>query len=109
MARADAVPLPSPAGKQHGDENFPVASLLLSSSLRPKILAFYRFARAADDIADAPDLDSTVKLQRLDEFERGLSGLAGAPRPWPCMKPSAAIPACSAMPPPCCMPFAAMP
>lgn len=79
MARADAVPLPPSAGKQHGDENFPVASLLLSPALRPKILAFYRFARAADDIADAPDLDSTIKLQRLDEFERGLSGLAGAP------------------------------
>lgn len=80
MARAGAVPLPASAGKQHGDENFPVASLLLSPALRPKILAFYRFARAADDIADAPELDSTAKLQRLDEFERGLSGLAGAPQ-----------------------------
>ena len=35
-------------------ENFPVASLVLARPLRGPVLAFYRFVRAADDIADAP-------------------------------------------------------
>ena len=34
------------------DENFPVASFLIAPRHRPPILAFYRFARAADDVAD---------------------------------------------------------
>jgi phytoene/squalene synthetase len=36
-------------------ENFPVASLLLPRRLRRPIEAIYRFARAADDIADEGD------------------------------------------------------
>ena len=40
------------SGKGEKDENFPVASLLLRPEQRTPILAFYRFARAADDIAD---------------------------------------------------------
>ncbi|MBR9970651.1 squalene/phytoene synthase family protein [Magnetospirillum sulfuroxidans] len=78
MARAVAVPLPASAGKHAGDENFPVASLLLSPTLRPQVLAFYRFARAADDIADNPALDGEDKLMQLDDFDRGLGGLSGA-------------------------------
>ncbi len=39
---------------EHG-ENFPVASLLIAPRLRAPILSFYRFARAADDIADHAD------------------------------------------------------
>jgi phytoene/squalene synthetase len=46
------------SGKAHGDENFPVASWLLSDQNRGPILAFYRFARAADDVADHPTLRS---------------------------------------------------
>ena len=49
------------SGKGHRDENFPVASALIRPRHRPVILAFYRFARAADDIADhaaAPADDS---------------------------------------------------
>ena len=42
--------------KTHKDENFPVASHLVSKQHRPVILAFYRFARAADDVADHPSL-----------------------------------------------------
>ena len=42
------------SGKGHTDENFPVASLLIAARHRPAILAFYRFARFADDIADHP-------------------------------------------------------
>ena len=33
-------------------ENFPVASLLVPARLRPAVEAIYRWARAADDIAD---------------------------------------------------------
>ena len=47
------------SGKSHGDENFPVASLLLAAEHRKPILAFYHFARAADDVADHPSLITT--------------------------------------------------
>lgn len=58
-------------------ENFPVASRLLPPALRPKVLAFYRFARTADDIADAPDLAPAAKLARLDAMERLLDDPRG--------------------------------
>ena len=40
------------SGKGHKDENFPVASALLKPQHRAPVMAFYRFARAADDVAD---------------------------------------------------------
>ncbi|HKB22919.1 MAG TPA: squalene/phytoene synthase family protein, partial [Methyloceanibacter sp.] len=40
------------ASKTEHGENFPVASFLIAPRLRQPILSFYRFARAADDIAD---------------------------------------------------------
>ena len=61
-----------PFSKTHRDENFPVASRLIAGRHRPAILAFYRFARAADDIADHPDLEPAEKLRRLDEMEATL-------------------------------------
>jgi squalene synthase HpnC len=62
------------SGKSHGDENFPVASLLLAPGRRAPILAFYRFARLADDVADHPALTPAEKLDRLDQLEAGLGG-----------------------------------
>lgn len=62
------------SGKGAGDENFPVASILIAPKLRPHVMRFYDFARAADDIADSPDLASQDKLSRLDRFEDGLDG-----------------------------------
>lgn len=59
-------------------ENFPVASVLLAAPVRRQVLAFYRYARAADDIADAPLLDPAAKLATLDAFATGLGGSAGA-------------------------------
>ncbi|SFP49231.1 squalene/phytoene synthase family protein [Tranquillimonas alkanivorans] len=56
------------------DENFPVASLLIRAELRATVRDFYRFARAADDVADAPDLSRDAKLARLDAFAAGLKG-----------------------------------
>ncbi len=64
----------TPAGKGPADENFPVGSWLIPARLRPCVSAFYAFARAADDIADNPDLSAEEKLQRLDQFEAGLEG-----------------------------------
>jgi phytoene synthase len=59
--------------KTDRDENFPVASLALSRAKRGPVLAFYRFVRAADDVADAPDLPPEEKLARLDAMERALT------------------------------------
>ncbi len=59
------------------DESFPVASRLIAPIYRRAVLAFYRFVRAADDIADAPDLSPEEKRVRLDAWERAL--VAGDP------------------------------
>ncbi len=40
--------------------------------MRPHVACFYRFARAADDIADSPELEAGEKLRRLDGFEAAL-------------------------------------
>lgn len=42
-----------------------MASYLLPRWSRPHVMVFYAFARAADDIADAPELDADEKLDRL--------------------------------------------
>jgi len=60
--------------KTHRDENFPVASLLIAPRHRATILAFYRFVRAADDVADSPVLAPQEKIARLDRLEAGLLG-----------------------------------
>ena len=65
-------------GKGEHDENFPVASHLIAARFRPQILAFYRFARAADDIADHATLSADEKLRLLDRMEAGLDGGADA-------------------------------
>ena len=72
----DAAALKS--GKGHRDENFPVASFLIHPRHRDVILAFYRFARAADDVADNETADADVKLTLLDEMRRTLKGEADA-------------------------------
>ena len=66
------------SGKGHKDENFPVASWLLKRKHRAPIMAFYRFARAADDIADHPSAPPEEKLARLADMRAGLTG-PGAP------------------------------
>ena len=66
--------LETPTGKGAGDENFPVGSSLLPKALRPHVATFYSLARATDDIADNGDLTPDQKLDRLDRFERALTG-----------------------------------
>lgn len=68
----------TPSGKGAGDENFPVASILIAPHLRAHVMCFYAFARAADDIADSESLSSDEKLRRLDVFEAGLDGDASS-------------------------------
>jgi squalene synthase HpnC len=62
------------SGKGHTDENFPVASRLIAAKHRPPILAFYRVARLADDVADHPTASAKEKLARLSEIEASLMG-----------------------------------
>ncbi|BDG74246.1 squalene/phytoene synthase family protein [Roseomonas fluvialis] len=69
MSRSVAV---GPPTRDADGENFPVASLLLSRALRPKVMGFYRFVRTADDIADSAVLEPSEKLARLDALERAL-------------------------------------
>lgn len=64
------------SGKGHKDENFPVASILIARRHRPAIMAFYRFARASDDIADNAAATPTAKLALLDDMRANLLGEA---------------------------------
>ncbi|WP_423416294.1 squalene synthase HpnC [Hyphomicrobium sp. B1] len=66
------------SGKSECDENFPVASRIVAARHRAPILAFYRFARAADDAADHPTLDPQSKLSILDALEDTLLGRSDA-------------------------------
>ena len=72
---ADSAELAS--GKGHRDENFPVASVLLKPEHRAPIMAFYRFARLADDIADHETLPPAEKLAQLGRMRAGLDGAPG--------------------------------
>ncbi len=58
--------------RDHDTENFPTASLLLARPARAQVMAFYRFVRTADDIADSAELPPGEKLARLDAMERSL-------------------------------------
>ena len=60
-------------GKTERDENFPVASRLVAPRFRAPILAFYRFARKADDIADHPNLAPQTKFDGLAALETSLT------------------------------------
>lgn len=56
-------------------ENFPVASLLVPARYRGAVVAIYRFARAADDIADEGHDDQATRHRGLDEFSRRLDAI----------------------------------
>ena len=56
-------------------ENFPVASWLLPAPLRPAVLAIYRFARTADDIADEGNDAPVVRLQALQALREQLDAI----------------------------------
>jgi squalene synthase HpnC len=57
-------------------ENFPVASILMPARLRPAVVAIYRFARAADDLADEGDAAPDARVSALDAFDAELDRIA---------------------------------
>lgn len=64
------------SGKGHKDENFPVASWLVKPRYRAPIMAFYRFARAADDVADNEAASAEERLALLGSMRATLSGMS---------------------------------
>jgi squalene synthase HpnC len=62
------------SGKGSTDENFPVASHLIAPRFRPPVMAFYRFARAADDVADNGLAEPQTKLDLLEALRASLVG-----------------------------------
>ena len=64
-------------------ENFPVASWLSPPALRPAVMAIYRFARTADDIADEGDAPAAERLADLAAFRRDLDSVAASQPPAP--------------------------
>jgi squalene synthase HpnC len=57
-------------------ENFPVASRLCPAPLRPSVVAIYRFARTADDLADEGDAPPDERLAQLAAYRRALDAAA---------------------------------
>lgn len=78
-----AVPIALPDSARHRAENFPVASWLCPPRLRPPILAIYRFARFADDLADEGHAEAAERQQALqalrDQLRRLEQGQAPSP------------------------------
>ncbi|KDD14513.1 squalene synthase HpnC [Bordetella bronchiseptica] len=60
-------------------ENFPVASLLLPRRLRGAVTDIYRFARAADDIADEGAAEDAERLRQLAAFRAELHRIGAEP------------------------------
>ncbi|HRY88776.1 MAG TPA: squalene synthase HpnC [Rubrivivax sp.] len=85
-------------------ENFPVASWACPPALRPAVLAIYRFARTADDLADEGPQPPAARLDALAAYRRALeAAVAGRPprEAWPeVFGPLAAALRAEALPPP---------
>ena len=66
-------------------ENFPVASWLCPPEFRPAVMAIYRFARTADDLADEGAAPESERIAALDAYRECLhAAAAGQPTPrWP--------------------------
>jgi squalene synthase HpnC len=62
-------------------ENFPVASRLVPARLRGAVVALYRFARAADDLADEGDARPEARLAALAAYDRALAEIAAGGTP----------------------------
>lgn len=66
------------SGKGERDENFPVGSALIAPRNRAVVLAYYRFARSADDAADHATMSRDEKFARMDGLEATLLGRSDA-------------------------------
>lgn len=62
-------------------ENFPVASRLVPAHLRPAVVAIYRFARSADDLADEGDATPAERLAALARFRSQLDTIGDGATP----------------------------
>ncbi|MEO6566286.1 MAG: squalene synthase HpnC [Casimicrobiaceae bacterium] len=62
-------------------ENFPVASRLVPAALRPAVIAIYRFARRADDLADEGDALPAQRLAALAAYDAALDRIAAGENP----------------------------
>src|SRR5262245_60687961 len=61
-------------------ENFPVASRLCPPAVRPAVVAIYRYARTADDLADEGDTPGPRRLADLAAYRGDLRAIvAGSP------------------------------
>ena len=60
------------SGKSYSDENFPVASFLMTKEIRKIVRIFYFFARMADDIADHQTLRPNQKKKILFFFDKAM-------------------------------------
>lgn len=56
-------------------ENFPVASVLVPTAIRPFVIAIYRFARYADDTADEGDATDAQRVIALDALDVDVQAL----------------------------------
>ena len=74
-------------------ENFPVASRLVPAHLRPAVVAIYRFARAADDLADDGDAPPDARLAALAGYGTALDAIERGETPAapPFPEPAAAV------------------
>ena len=66
------------SGKDHRSENFPVASFILKKQHRAPVMAFYRFARGADDVSDDEATTPDEKLAILERMRATLAGQSNA-------------------------------
>ncbi|MEO7337906.1 MAG: squalene synthase HpnC [Caldimonas sp.] len=67
-------------------ENFPVASMLCPRRIRPAVVAIYRFARTADDLADEGDVTPAARLGALAMYGADFRAIAAGREPsnqWP--------------------------
>ena len=60
------------SGKSYSDENFPVASFLMTKKIRKIVRIFYFFARMADDVADHQTLPKYKKIRILKSFDTAI-------------------------------------
>lgn len=56
-------------------ENFPVASWLCPPALRPSVVAIYRFARTADDLADEGEASPQERAAALADYRADLNAV----------------------------------
>ncbi len=74
---------PGIAPDRHRQENFPVAGWLCPPALRPAVLAIYRFARRADDLADEGEAAPAQRREQLEALRGVLHAIAEGQRPDP--------------------------